>query len=986
MNTKYGQLLGSRFQRLWYRLGAALLMGIVLQGMGLNVFAQDGDGVTIQSVELLRKGHELSVRIFSDKYAQPKVVSNLKLKTLVVKYPRAKIQLREGKNQYRANDKFLDGILFRQIGEEVWAQFKLHTDQLTYNVVDKPNSPYFEIAFRPILEIETLAPPPQPASYKLMAVQFDSRGQTYSRVTLEVSAKVRAFVIQDGDQKVTKIRLADTKPSKELKISEYADDRIKFVEMTNDPNQTYVVIESTVGKLDVREMFLNDPFRWVFDFFGEARSKNVGAVEDVPEKEDEKKKKVPLSEKEIEKAKVAEELAKKEQEKRERRNAYISAVYSRSERIFQSGSFEQSIQLFRALYAKAKNNMGEFEDEMHPSAVLSLFRIADSIYTMLEKNDARNYHEAIMAYETAIRVANEYKLQQDLIPHALFRIARSYQKMQFHDEANVTFKMLQGQYPGSEEAAEANFWKAVSQVDRREWKSAIADFNEYLRSPDPKHVAAAHYKIAEAYYNTGEFRKAKEAFDRGRAIDLEYPNKNANLLFRMGETYYENADYATAREVFKVLLQNFPKADFSKLVALRLGDFYRDEGKEEEAIEAYKNTIGSFSREVALLGKMRIANIKAQRPYSEEYKEAVNVYDEIVTLYPNSSLVEEALLRKGLTLTLFGKYSRAIEALESYVQAYPQSVYVQRGVIQENIDENLKGLMDRLFYNKDYLGVLGIYKDYKTKYLSNFRFDTTLFQVGMSYKHLGLYDEALDIFQFLRSRTSNSLEELTHLKIAQTLLDKGDLAQARDQLVQFLKKFTNSLYDAETRKQLAEVYQANRQFSEAILVYQQTIKKYLQTEDSLKMEIIPTLYYNLANLYRGLGKNTEAADAYKEVMHYYRHPVVGENVPQSVIESHFFEADMLFKSKNNALALEKYEKAIALYLNRTDPETIARVYWAKYQTGQLYQIFSQAQRALRIYKQLMESPDGEGSLWKKLATDSHQALTQQLAYDAYLNK
>ena len=50
----------------------------------------------------------------------------------------------------------------------------------------------------------------------------------------------------------------------------------------------------------------------------------------------------------------------------------------------------------------------------------------------------------------------------------------------------------------------------------------------------------------------------------------------------------ENAEYVTAREIFKELLQKYPSADFSKLVAIRLGDFLRDEGKEDEAIKAYK--------------------------------------------------------------------------------------------------------------------------------------------------------------------------------------------------------------------------------------------------------------------------------------------------------------------------------------------------------------------------------------------------------------
>ena len=116
----------------------------------------------------------------------------------------------------------------------------------------------------------------------------------------------------------------------------------------------------------------------------------------------------------------------------------------------------------------------------------------------------------------------------------------------------------------------------------------------------------------------------------------------------MGETYYENADYTTAREVFKMLLRLYPKADFSKFVALRLGDFLRDEGKEDEAIVAYRNAIDSYSREIALLGKLRIANIQSQRPISREYLKALKAYEDIITLYPESEQAEEALLMLSL--------------------------------------------------------------------------------------------------------------------------------------------------------------------------------------------------------------------------------------------------------------------------------------------------------------------------------------------------
>ena len=154
----------------------------------------------------------------------------------------------------------------------------------------------------------------------------------------------------------------------------------------------------------------------------------------------------------------------------------------------------------------------------------------------------------------------------------------------------IYYNILQDDFPNSIQAVEANFLKGISKVDQRQWESGISNFKQYLRSsPKPKFFAVTHYKMAQSFYHLKRYITAREFFDIAREADKEYVKNDPTLLFHMGETYYENADYVTAREIFRMLLKKFPKADFSKLVALRLGDFFRDEGKEEEAIQAYKN-------------------------------------------------------------------------------------------------------------------------------------------------------------------------------------------------------------------------------------------------------------------------------------------------------------------------------------------------------------------------------------------------------------
>ncbi|MBF0278215.1 MAG: tetratricopeptide repeat protein [SAR324 cluster bacterium] len=944
---------------------------------------------SVNKVELQRIGQQLNVLLYFDSLPIYQIHENLKRKTLLLKFMNAQLGFQKDQSEHLYNDPMLEGIRFTPEADDIWVQFKTRIPDLIYAV--KNNQPHvLTVELRQKIDIEPLEPPPVPPALQLKDVRFSNHPPNFSRATFFFvrSQQPRMFFRQDKDQRVTTIRFSDTHPVPGLEIKQTKPDpRIRFDKMETDANQTFVTIQST-GKMDVKEMYQLDPPRWIIDFFGEAGAP-LPEEQAVPEAEmTEEQKKADL---------------KKRIESAKRRNA-IKESYNLAEGALQQGENEQALELFLETYKLGKSQQSDVEDEpLDLLAIQSLFRRADALYEILQKANATNYHQAISAYETAIRVATANNSEiGDLLPHAYLQIGQSYRNMQFYDDANQTFDILQKKFPDTLEAAEANFWRAVGEVDRHEWKSAIDSFREYLRAGAREdHVAPAHYKMAEAYYNLREFSKAREGFDRARNIDVNYPERDPGLLFRMGETYYETADFATAREVFNLLLQKHPDADFSKLVALRLGDFLRDEGKEEEAIQVYEKAATSFKQDVAILGQLRKANIQAQRPYSEDYKEALKVYESIINLKSDSPLKEEAYLRKGLTLTLFGHYQEAIKALEEFTQKFPNNRYVRRGIIQENIDENLKGLVDQHFLEKDYLGVVGVYKDFKEKYLSKFRFDTTLFQVGISYQELGLFDDSIDVFKFLSNRGDSPLKELSHFQEAIALAEKGSVDEAREALIRFIRDFPESNYNADANKQLASVYKQGREYLEAIKVYEHTIRQYTQgtQNDPLRAEVVPELYYELGNLYQDLGRHAEAEQAYSQIPRHYFHPVVGEvgtDVPFYIALSYFLKSDMLFEMQRDTEALEKYQTAISMYENSEHPDILERIRWAQYKMGVIYQRTGREPKALEVFNKLLPSDPnlnladasvlGALPLWQRLAVENHDLLKRQLEYQDYLKK
>ena len=924
--------------------------------------------MSISGVELLRKGEQVSITLQTSGKPIYELNENLKARTLVVKFRNTRAAFVDGRRDRLFNDPQVEGIRFLDMEPDTWAQFKLRKDNLIFDMVPGSNPGQLVFRFRPLIQLPpvTLPPDPEPATIALEALEYDDSNPDFTSLTFSFTSPPRLFVLENSQDRKVRLRFADTAPGDAFTLTPYEDGRVRVDELTTDPNQVFVTLGQIAKDFRLEKDEFSDPARWVIRIYGQPVFQDIAIEEE-------------------DASLTPDEVAKLDREKRVR-NAEIRVAYQQGENHFRKSEYDLAIEQFQKAYAAGKNGVGEFEDEWNPLAIQSLFRIADTKYTQLERRRGRNYHQAIDDYTTAIRVSNSTEIVKDLIPHAQFRIGRSYQQMRFSQEANNSYELLRRDFPSSYEAQESSFWQALNQIARREWGQAILQFEEYLKAmPNPKFIHIAYYKIAQAYYQQQKFPEARDFFDRARSLDSVYVQEDPMLLFHMGETYYENADYDVAREIFQLLLDRYPEADFSKFVALRLGDFLRDEGKEDEAIAAYSNAIRSYSLEIALMGKLRIANIQAERPYSDEYRQALRTYDEIITLYPDSPQVEEAKLRKGLTLTLYGAYREAIAALEGFMEEYPQSVYVRRNIIQENIDENLKGLVDRAYQRQDDLGVVTIYRDYQAKYLLNFRFDTTLFQIAHAHQKLGFYNEAMDLYRFLESRVGGPMLELLQLQAAETLIQADDFQQARDQLARFLQQYPDSVYDADIRKKLADVYKQAQEFESAAIVYEQTIEKYEQDTDLLQAEVVPELYYELGLMYEEIGRYTEAAEAFQKSIATYNHPLIEPDVPNYVVQSHFRAAEMLYKVRSDERALSQYAQAIVTYANWPDERVQEQINWARYQTGVLHKDMGQLQQALEIFGDLMEKTPASPALWQQLSSEQHQALGRQLAYENYLN-
>ena len=72
----------------------------------------NSESVTIQNVELLRRGKQISVRLLTSRTPDYQIAENLAAQTLVVKFKNARADFADGRMERLFNDLQLSGIRF----------------------------------------------------------------------------------------------------------------------------------------------------------------------------------------------------------------------------------------------------------------------------------------------------------------------------------------------------------------------------------------------------------------------------------------------------------------------------------------------------------------------------------------------------------------------------------------------------------------------------------------------------------------------------------------------------------------------------------------------------------------------------------------------------------------------------------------------------------------------------------------------------------
>lgn len=217
-----------------------------------------------------------------------------------------------------------------------------------------------------------------------------------------------------------------------------------------------------------------------------------------------------------------------------------------------------------------------------------------------------------------------------------------------------------------------------------------------LGNQDPKVLAESKLWLGEALYRNGEYKEAMTnqlAFiNSTSASDENYGLAQYNLGYSLlQQKRYDSARVAFEAAIASKTLSNDLLADAYN----RIGDTNYYTQKYDAAEASYGKAIAEDKEgtaDYAMYQKAMMAGM------SKRYESKLTQIDQLVKAYPESSLIPQALLEKGNTLTAMGNIKSAVATYNDLVKRYPKSTEARKALLQaaiaHKVDNNETGAID----------------------------------------------------------------------------------------------------------------------------------------------------------------------------------------------------------------------------------------------------------------------------------------------------
>lgn len=529
-------------------------------------------------------------------------------------------------------------------------------------------------------------------------------------------------------------------------------------------------------------------------------------------------------------------------------------------------------------------------------------------------------------YDKAIEEFNESLDYNPEFEKARQFLSRSYYQLGQMDEyREERKKATESKVSGEEENAEEHYKLGYEFYSLKDYTVAVEELKKALdiKSDYPQ----ARYLLAECYFQQKEYMLAQVEYERV-VTDSEINEYTDDALWGSGWCYYLLEEYEEAAKRFSKLLNDFPDSDLALQARHRLGKSYFMGNNYPETIKIYREFLekyseyrGKESEEVYyLLGQAYLR--------SEKYKEAEEVLNNLLFLFPGFELASEVKYYNALSLFKENKYEEAIVQLKDLIS---------EAEIGDNRKEEAQYLLARCLLNlQEYSEAIENLESLKQFEVEDSLLEKASFDLALAYSRQGEKEKAIIEFQeFVEKYPQSELINSAHFELGKDLYD--------------LKKYKLALAELEKTSTDEALYLIGKSSKELgdqegeIAAFEELREKYPRSNFSQEA------YFRLGNYYYNQNRYKEAIEEFNKIVQFF---------PQSPLlsESCYWMGWSYFK-------LTDYKKA-GEYFNKVeeDEENFDLGQRARFMAAESWYNLKDYQKAREAYEKFIEMyPEGDFS-------------------------
>lgn len=451
--------------------------------------------------------------------------------------------------------------------------------------------------------------------------------------------------------------------------------------------------------------------------------------------------------------------------------------------------------------------------------------------------------------------------QSPLAPRGLYLLAQAYMSLRYYSEAAGYYSLLIKDFPGTDYAMLAHLKLGDAYLNMGQPDKARQPLSFILSlRPTGMDYLVSYFHLGRTYFSKALYGEAIEVFKAVLKTNPEFYVQYPEILYYLGESYFHVKKYELSRTFLYHEVNIFPDFKARDMAMARIGDTYKEQGRNNEAIKIYKITQEMFPDSTgALISQVRLAEFGALKSVFRpdtifvELEEGTRVatlkiYEEIVATHKDSPLVELAMFKIGLAAYWQKDYSRAIRVFTDTIKKFPEGSVVED--VRFVLGKAILAQARELFQQRDYLELIGFFNREKVwiperniadvrlyaalahnrldlpreaaeLFLADIKVpdgnDQRLAGLGEAYQKLGEYDKATRYYQeFLDKYPRHPRRDIAFRALANISQAQGDLKKAIDYLVKAQQANRSYEKNGQFQAELGRLYLDTGQYAAAV--------------------------------------------------------------------------------------------------------------------------------------------------------------------------